>query len=131
VVALIAHLERVRVASTSKPSTARSRTTVPRGSSHRAGGRLPASTTTGGARSCACGRKSDEQGDRRWNSAPFDEIGIDRPGRLVVVEGGGPYDPCLTLHPIDVAHELLRPSPSGPRKSCRTQGDLRDFAGVG
>lgn len=41
-------------------------------------------------------------------SAPFDEIGIDRPGRLVVVEGGGPYDPARwTLHPVDVAHELL------------------------
>ena len=41
-------------------------------------------------------------------SAPFGEIGIDRPGRLVVVEGDGPYDPARwTLHAVDVAHELL------------------------
>ena len=41
-------------------------------------------------------------------SAPFDEIGIDRPGRLVVVEGSGPYDPARwTLHPVAVADELL------------------------
>jgi 4'-phosphopantetheinyl transferase len=41
-------------------------------------------------------------------SAPFDEIGIDRSGRLVVVEGSGPYDPTRwTLHSVDVAHELL------------------------
>ena len=41
-------------------------------------------------------------------SAPFDEIGIDRPDRLVVVEGSGPYAPARwTLHAVDVADELL------------------------
>ena len=41
-------------------------------------------------------------------SAPFDEIGIDRPDRLVVVEGSGPYDPARwTLHAVVVAAELL------------------------
>ena len=41
-------------------------------------------------------------------SAPFGEIGIDRPDRLVVVEGSGPYAPARwTLHPVDVAQDLL------------------------